>query len=134
MEAEPTTRLARLLDTVWITTSHTATSTAVAVRDIEWGPHGQGLITIMADRAAMATPVHRNTMMRAHRNSTPIVRPRRHVQRLRSQPARAVVVAPAVDIRAEVSAGVGPASDGGGIRAESAGGRGPRATFICVSS
>jgi hypothetical protein len=129
--AGPTTRSALLLDTVWTITSHTATSTAAAVRDIELDPRGEGLImvttvtvtvnmtvdmtmsrtTIMVIRATMAAPVRRSTMMRAHRSSILIVRHRRHVQHLRSQPARAAVVVGALavaGIRAEVSAAIGP--------------------------
>jgi hypothetical protein len=90
------------------------------VRDIELDPRGEGLImvttttttttTIMAIRATMAAPVRRSTMMRAPRSSILIVRHRRHVQHLRSQPARAVAVAvlAVVGARAEVLAGVGP--------------------------
>jgi hypothetical protein len=93
------------------------------VRDIELDPRGEGLImvtttttttitiaiAIMAVRATMAAPVRRSTMTRAHRSSILIVRHRRHVQHLRSQPARAVAV---VVIRAEVLAAIGPAGGG----------------------
>src|ERR1700730_12335902 len=98
--AGPTTRSALLLDTVWTITSHTATSTAVAVGDIELDPRGEGLImvttttttttTIMASRTTMAAPVRRSTMMHGHRSSILIVRHHRHVQHLRSHPASAV--------------------------------------------
>jgi hypothetical protein len=115
--AGATTRSALRLDTVWTTTSHTATSTAAAVRDIELDPRGEILITvtttIMAVRATMAAPGRRSTMMRAHRSSILIVRHRRHVQHRRSQPARAVAVVvgalAVAGIRAEVLAATGPA-------------------------
>jgi hypothetical protein len=88
------------------------------VRDIELDPRGEILImvtttttiaiAIMAIRATMAAPVRRSTMMRARRSSMLIVRHRRRVQHLRSQPVRAVVGALAVaGIRAEVLAAIG---------------------------
>jgi hypothetical protein len=119
--AGPTTRPALLLDTVWTITSPTATSTAAAVRDIELDPRGEILImvtttiAITAIRATMAALARRNTMMHAHRSSILIVRHRRHVQHLRSQPARAVAVVGALavaGIRAEVLAATGSAGGG----------------------
>jgi hypothetical protein len=120
--AGPTTRPALLLDTVWTITSHTATSTAAAVRDIELDPRGEILImvtttiAITAIRATMAALARRSTMMHAHRSSILIVRHRRHVQHLPSQPAPAVAVVGALavaGIRAEVLASIGPSGDGG---------------------
>jgi hypothetical protein len=81
------------------------------VRDIELDPRGEILtmvtttIAITAIRATMAALARRSTMMHAHRSSILIVRHRRHVQHLRSQPARAVAVVGALAvaaIRAEV--------------------------------
>jgi hypothetical protein len=91
------------------------------VSDIELDPPGEILImvtttiAITAIRATMAAAVRRSTMMRAHRSSILIVRHRRHVQHLRSQPARAVAVVDALavaGIRAEVLAAIGPAGGG----------------------
>ena len=125
------------MDTVWIITSHTVTSTAVAVRDIELDRQAGGLImvTTMA-RATMATGVRRSTTTRGHHSSIHIIRPRRHIRPLRFQPARAAAVA---GIRAEPGAVAGTRAEVlannirrwgvAGIRAESAGGRSPRATF-----
>jgi TRAP-type uncharacterized transport system fused permease subunit len=123
--AGPTTRSALLLDTVWTITSHTGTSTAAAVRDIELDPRGEisimvtTTIAIMAIRATMAALARRSTTMHARRSSILIVRHRRHVQHLRSQPARAVAVVGALavaGIRAEVLAATGPAGGGDNAR------------------
>ena len=72
-------------------------------------------IAIMASRATMVAPVRRSTMMRAHLSSILIVRHLRHVQHLRSPPARAVAVVGALaaaGIRAEVLAAIGPTGGG----------------------